>query len=196
MFETELYGSNLYNRIAAFKVLASHENDIDIDITLKALSSNESKNRYDAIEQLSKIYTPMGLIVALTYNHVESYWEIADQLKKVLETEHSTLIVQLLTDKHYRVRAFLSEVLGLRPDLNLGEHLINLIDDDVAFVRGLAIRALSRLNYQPAVANITSRLSDEEKIYSDSDDRVCDYSAMALVKIEGKIPGEILNNLG
>jgi HEAT repeat protein len=144
-FVNALQGNDPVLRATALTILVYKEMGIRVTDLKKALASKQTEVRLDAINRLGEIYTPLGLVIALTFDHVISYWEIAEELTKKINSEYSGLITKLLSDKHYRVRAFLAEMIGLRPDLKLGEDLLPLADDDVEFVRGLTIRALGRL---------------------------------------------------
>lgn len=193
--ETDLYGVDPARRITALKILSYLERKIDISELIEMLSSNDKGKRSDAINRISDLYTPLALIIALTFNNVESYWEISEKLKQILQPEHSDLIIGFLSDNHYRVRAMLADILGERPDLDLGEHLLQLVDDDVSFVRGLAIQAIGMLRVESAKESLVAHLNDEEEIFSNSKDRVCDYAIIALISIERQIPTRIIENL-
>ncbi len=186
-FETALYKGTMVQSRSALKVLARLEKKIDLDRLIEDLKSDDEDKNITALDGLSKLYPPLGLVLTLTQNSIRDYWEISEKLKEVIQPEHASVIIRMLSNDHYRVRAHLADVLGSRPDMNLSAYLVKLVDDDVEFVRGLAIRALGELRYKPAKDKLLSRLNDKKKIYSDADDRVCDYTAKALVKIGAQI---------
>jgi HEAT repeat protein len=196
---TILTGDATSSRKAACLALGVIEHKIDIEELLDSLNEEESWSRSEAIEQLSKIEPPFGLVVALFHEPVKSYWEIEKQLKYVLPTDNSALIAKLLEDANYRVRAFTAEAIGKRPDIGCPPELIKLTNDDVAFVSGLAVRAVGRLQYGEYRKILTQKLDDKRKVYSNSNIRVCDYAAIALVRsdhLDTQILWEILTNSG
>jgi HEAT repeat protein len=62
----------------------------------------------------------------------------------------------------------------------MGKHLIPLLLDKEAFVRGLTTTALGKLKYQPATEAIILLLTDDEHIYSSSSETVRDAAVKAL----------------
>lgn len=194
IFESSLHSEDKSLWLPTLKILAAIEKGIDLTSLLLDLQQDSSDEYRTVIDKLKELYPPMGLIVALTADN-KRYWEIAEALQHVIQPKDLPLIQQLLKAKHYRVRAYLAEIAGLRPDLEMGENIIQLVDDNVPFVRGLAIRALSRLNYFKAKDCLEKCLDDTATIYSGSNIRVCDYAVLALVKLEKQIFAQLTESL-
>jgi len=191
-FETMLNEGSLERRVSALRVLALLEKRIDISKIQEDINSENVDVKGAALESLSSLYPPLGLILSLTFRNIKSYWEIAEKIEKSLQPEHKPLVIQFLASEHNRVRAFLAYAVGLRPDLNFGECLVPLISDGVPFVRGLVIQALGELNYEPVGDALLDRLEDKEKIYTNGEARVCDYAAIALLNIKAHVSSEFL----
>lgn len=93
------------------------------------------------------------------------------------------LIRLLLSDPEFRVRAYTAYCIGMRPDIGCFSELSDLLSDEVSFVCGQAVQALGRLGCIQSLEVLRARLEDTRTIYSNSDIRVCDYSAIALSRI-------------
>jgi HEAT repeat protein len=188
LFESALYSANPNQSVSALKILGALEKNIDVTALIKELQENNSdEERHKAIHDLGTIYPPIGLIVTLAIKNIKSYWQIAEELQEIIQPQHVSIISQFLNDKHYRIRAFLAEIIGLKQDLNIDKQLIPLVDDESAFVRGLAIRALGRLKCGAAKDKIKAHLIDIDAIYSNSSIQVCNYSTIALINIGEQI---------
>lgn len=189
-----LQGLDSASRYKAVYVLARIESGIELGELLSKLDVEEFDDRTEAIENLSLIDPPWGLIVALE-NEATPFWDITDELRNCLSEVNKTAIVELLKSDYVWVRSALVEAIGRRRDLNWGQEIKGLVNDRNAFVRGLTIRALGSLKYENALPEIEARLSDEKPVFSDSDIRISDFAAIAASKLGSRQPNLVLINL-
>ncbi len=153
---------------------------------LEALSSSNPDKQQEAVEMLAEEYQTLGLLSALGYYRNKAQWATVTKLEKIITLADNTILIKALDSEVAAVRAFVAEVLGRRSDFEACDELLVLINDESSLVRGLAIRAVERLQCKTARSLLVARLKDTEKIFSDGEKRVCDFAAIALGKFGDK----------
>lgn len=150
---------------------------------LGALSSSDASIRNHAILYFEDRLGLEGLILALGEPTSEAYWGVAERIEEIVrDTKAEALIIHYLNSYSERTRALLAEVLGKVGAKSYCSNIVPLINDAYPFVRGLAIRALARLGCKGVTRKLRSKLDDQDKIFSNAEDTVSDYAAIALGK--------------
>jgi putative membrane-bound dehydrogenase-like protein len=108
---------------------------------------------------------------------IHSLWGIAQLARKA--PQHSTLLVEFLTDPDPEIRAQAARMVGDVRDGRAADALLPLLDDRSPRVRFFAAEALGRLAYQAAVPALVRMLADN----NDSDVNLRHAGSLALSRI-------------
>jgi len=152
-----------------------------------ALSSRSTKDKERAIDDVYDSFGVQGLLHS--HNHAPRlFWELNTKLKDTATEDDLTTFLEY-RDSHeeqsppLRILAILANVLASWGKPEYAKYLVPQLESSSPFTVGLTIEALTTLKSTVAVTRLVELLENEKNIYSNSQKRICDAAASALVSI-------------
>lgn len=166
--------------IVSFEVLAN------LPVLITGLGSDRYIERQLSVNTFAEYGGIQALIYALSLRPNNAFWQITQKLNTFRIASNKEYFSKALKDDVIRVRAAAAEVIGTQRETGYCSELTSLVDDTSPFVRGLTIRALSRIKCIEAIGTIQEKLEDNAPIYGNSTVTVADYAAITLAKLGDK----------
>ncbi len=147
-----------------------------------------SKKRNRAVNLIFDNFGLLGLILGIVKCY-RGFWILTRKISKVTNIDNISTLLKIIDSYEeksydrgrYQLYAMFSEVVGNGGYKEYGKHIEKHLNSSSDFVVGLTINAISNIGYSPSIPVLINLLNNRNKIYSNSNELVCDRAAEALL---------------